>query len=71
MFKLRPDLLPPTEEGMSKESQREMVRQQLKALLDSGISPLEFFAHDIKSYYYVGECLAMVDLSLTVKCGVQ
>ena len=47
MFRHRPDLLPPIEEGMSKESHREMVRQQLKALLDSGISPLEFFSNDI------------------------
>lgn len=32
---------------------------------------LTFFAKDIKKYFYLAELLALVDLSLTVKMGVQ
>lgn len=72
LFKRNPELLPNiAEEGMSKEAHREMVRRQLRLLLDSGITPLEYFSNDVKKYFNVGEALALVDLSLTVKCGVQ
>jgi hypothetical protein len=46
-----------------------MVRKQLKLLLSAGISPLNFFDRDYRKYFYLAECLSMVDLSLTVKSG--
>ncbi|EIE21705.1 long-chain acyl-CoA oxidase [Coccomyxa subellipsoidea C-169] len=70
-FRHRPNLLPATLEGLSKEEHRELARQQLKLLLKAGYSPLRFYLHDIKKYFYLGELLAVVDLSLTVKMGVQ
>lgn len=48
-----------------------MVRRQLRALLEQGINPLSFFDRDYKKYFYLAECLSMVDLSLMVKSGVQ
>ncbi|GAX78643.1 hypothetical protein CEUSTIGMA_g6081.t1 [Chlamydomonas eustigma] len=71
MFRGRPDLLPETVEGLSKEEHRSLVRRQLIALLEAGFNPLDFFSHDVRKYFYLGECLALVDLSLTVKSGVQ
>ena len=47
------------------------MRRSLMALLDSGINPLTFFDRDHKKYFYLAECLALVDLSLMVKLGVQ
>jgi acyl-CoA oxidase len=46
------------------EEHRELVRQQLLLLLKAGYSPLRFYVHDIKKYFYLGELLALVDLSL-------
>eukprot|EP00878_Enallax_costatus_P017218 GHUV01018077.1.p1 GENE.GHUV01018077.1~~GHUV01018077.1.p1 ORF type:complete len:603 (+),score=125.83 GHUV01018077.1:149-1957(+) len=69
LFKFRPELLPGPE--MSKEERRALVRTQLHALLDSGINPLSFFDRDYKKYFYLAECLSLVDLSLMVKSGVQ
>jgi hypothetical protein len=48
-----------------------MVRKQLKLLLSAGISPLSYFDRDYRKYFYLAECLSMVDLSLTVKSGVH
>lgn len=48
-----------------------MVRKQLKLLLSAGISPLSYFDRDYRKYFYLAECLSMVDLSLTVKSGAQ
>lgn len=53
------------------EERRALVRTQLQALLDSGINPLSFFDRDYKKYFYLAECLSLVDLSLMVKSGVQ
>lgn len=41
-----------------------MARQQLLLLLKAGFSPLRFYVHDIRKYFYLGELLALVDLSL-------
>lgn len=71
LFKARPDLLPAVEEGMSKEEHRALVRAQLRALLEQGINPLSYFDRDYRKYFYLAECLSMVDLSLMVKSGVQ
>ena len=40
------------------------MRSQLHQLLKAGYSPLRFYVHDIKKYFYLGELLALVDLSL-------
>lgn len=32
----------------------------------AGHSPLDFLSRDPRKYFYLGECLAMVDLSLMV-----
>jgi acyl-CoA oxidase len=53
------------------EEHREQVRKQLGALLEEGINPLTFFDRDYKKYFYLAECLSLVDLSLMVKSGVQ
>eukprot|EP00879_Flechtneria_rotunda_P007853 GHRR01008229.1.p1 GENE.GHRR01008229.1~~GHRR01008229.1.p1 ORF type:complete len:205 (+),score=54.74 GHRR01008229.1:163-777(+) len=69
LFKYQPELL--TGPELSKEEHRALVRTQLRALLDQGINPLLFFDRDYKKYFYLAECLSLVDLSLTVKSGVQ
>ena len=46
------------------DEHRELVRQQLLLLLKAGFSPLRFYVHDIRKYFYLGELLALVDLSL-------
>jgi hypothetical protein len=33
-------------------------------LLKAGYSPLRLYVHDISKYFYLGELLALVDLSL-------
>ncbi|PNW83293.1 hypothetical protein CHLRE_05g232002v5 [Chlamydomonas reinhardtii] len=71
MFREHPELLPNVEEGLSKEEHRELVRRSLKVILQAGYSPLDFLARDPRKYFYLGECLSMVDLSLMVKSGVQ
>lgn len=42
------------------------MKQQLLALLGAGINPMEYFNRDYRKYFYLAECLAMVDLSLMV-----
>ncbi|KAK9869050.1 hypothetical protein WJX84_008987 [Apatococcus fuscideae] len=71
LFRQHPELLPAVYEGMPKEEHRELVRKQLRVVLAAGYSPMKFFAKDYKKYFYLGELLALVDLSLTVKMGVQ
>ncbi|KAL3157409.1 hypothetical protein ABBQ32_011884 [Trebouxia sp. C0010 RCD-2024] len=71
LFKQHPELLYAVEEGMTKEQHREFVRKQLRTILASGYSPMSFFMKDYKKYFYMAELLALVDLSLTVKMGVQ
>ncbi|GIL60959.1 hypothetical protein Vafri_15757 [Volvox africanus] len=71
LFRQHPDLLPNVEEGLSKEEHRSLVRRSLKVLLQAGYSPLDLLARDPRKYFYLGECLSMVDLSLMVKSGVQ
>ncbi|GFH08699.1 acyl-coenzyme A oxidase, partial [Haematococcus lacustris] len=71
LFRSNPDLLPPSLEGLPKEEHRALVRRQLHALLDAGHNPLELFSKDLKGYFKTGEVLALVDLSLMVKSGVQ
>eukprot|EP00798_Chlamydomonas_sp_ICE-L_P019513 gene19513-26185_t len=71
MFKARPELLPAAEEGLSKEEHRSLVRRQLMAMLELGVNPLDQFNNDYKKYFYTAECVALVDLSLMIKTGVQ
>lgn len=71
LFRQHPDLLPNVEEGLSKEEHRALVRRSLHVILKAGHSPLDFLSRDPRKYFYLGECLAMVDLSLMVKSGVQ
>eukprot|EP00195_Chlamydomonas_chlamydogama_P012817 CAMPEP_0202892802 /NCGR_PEP_ID=MMETSP1392-20130828/2490_1 /ASSEMBLY_ACC=CAM_ASM_000868 /TAXON_ID=225041 /ORGANISM="Chlamydomonas chlamydogama, Strain SAG 11-48b" /LENGTH=662 /DNA_ID=CAMNT_0049576893 /DNA_START=125 /DNA_END=2113 /DNA_ORIENTATION=+ len=71
LFKQHPDLLPTVEEGLSKEEHRALVRRSLHALLGAGFNPLDFFHRDQRRYFYLGECLGLVDLSLMIKSGVQ
>ena len=40
------------------------MRAQLHQLLKAGHSPLRLYVNDIKKYFYLGELLALVDLSL-------
>lgn len=71
LFKKHPELLIDEEEGMTKAEHRELVRSCLKLLLQEGYSPLSYFTRDFKKYFYLAELLSLVDLSLTVKMGVQ
>jgi len=56
---------------MSKEEHRELVRQNLRAIVGSGVQPLKMLITDPRKYYYMSEVMAPVDLSTTVKFGVQ
>ena len=49
---------------MGAEQHRELVRKCLLAILEAGYSPLRFYTSNIKKYFYLGELLALVDLSL-------
>ena len=71
VFRDNPHLLVPCEEGLTKEQHRELVRQCLRAIIAGGFSPLSLFAKDFKKYFLMAEYLSLVDLSLTVKLGVQ
>ncbi|KAH7619063.1 hypothetical protein Ndes2526B_g06014 [Nannochloris sp. 'desiccata'] len=71
VFRDKPHLLVPCEEGLTKEQHRELVRQCLRAVIAAGYSPLSLFAKDFKKYFLMAEYLSLVDLSLTVKMGVQ
>lgn len=71
VFREHPELLVKELEALSKEEHRELVRRCLRALLASGQSPLTLLASDPRRYFYLGELMSLVDLSLTVKMGVQ
>lgn len=70
LFKANPSLLR-NPESLSKAEHRQLVRDCLHLLLKQGYSPLSYFAKDPQTYFYLGEYLSLVDLSLTVKMGVQ
>eukprot|EP00191_Tetraselmis_sp_GSL018_P012912 CAMPEP_0177586434 /NCGR_PEP_ID=MMETSP0419_2-20121207/5070_1 /TAXON_ID=582737 /ORGANISM="Tetraselmis sp., Strain GSL018" /LENGTH=635 /DNA_ID=CAMNT_0019076325 /DNA_START=273 /DNA_END=2180 /DNA_ORIENTATION=+ len=65
------DLLPPEGESLTKEKHRALVKEQLLSLLEAGYRPLQLFTADMKRYFCLAESVAQVDLSLTVKMGVQ
>lgn len=44
------------------------MRKTLKALLADGHKPMTYYSTDLKKYFYFGELMALVDLSL-VKSG--
>ncbi len=46
------------------EQHRELVRKCLLAVLEAGYSPLRFYTSSMNKYFYLGELLALVDLSL-------
>jgi acyl-CoA oxidase len=71
LFSANPTLLPPSSESLSKSDHRQLVRDCLHLLLRQGYSPLSYFAKEPRTYFYLGEYLSLVDLSLTVKMGVQ
>ncbi|KAK9811518.1 hypothetical protein WJX72_005162 [[Myrmecia] bisecta] len=71
LFRQHPDLLPPVLEALTKEQQRDLVRKCMHCILDAGYSPMFFFNTDFKKYFYLAELLSMIDLSTTVKLGVQ
>lgn len=71
LFARHSELLVAEEEGMTKDQHRQLVRDCLQVILDAGHSPLSLLSNNIKKYFYLGELLSMVDLSLTVKMGVQ
>ncbi|MEW5307894.1 MAG: hypothetical protein WDW38_007735 [Sanguina aurantia] len=71
VFRNQPELLANVWEGVTKEEHRSLVKKQLLALLGAGINPMEYFNRDYRKYFYLAECLSMVDLSLMVKSGVQ
>lgn len=62
--------------GLSKDEQREKVRGWLKDLADAGLTALSFpgvtsDTPDLRSFMTAFETLALGDLSLVVKAGVQ
>ncbi|PRW59741.1 acyl-coenzyme A oxidase peroxisomal isoform B [Chlorella sorokiniana] len=71
LFRQHPDLLVAEEEGLTKEEHRELVRRCLRTIINAGYSPMSFFAKDYASYFKLAELLSLVDLSLTIKLGVQ
>ena len=46
------------------EEHRELVRKCLRKLLEAGHSPLNYFQHDLKKYFYLAEVMSLIDLSL-------
>lgn len=63
-FIKRPELLPPVIEGMRKSEHRQLVRDGLACIIDSGIEPLTFFDQDVRRYIYMAEICAPIDLSM-------
>ena len=45
------------------ESQRQLVRDILKIILEAGFSPMQYFAKDYKKYFYLAELCSLVDVS--------
>ena len=52
------------------EEHRELVRKTLQALLADGHKPMTYYSTDLKKYFYFGELMALVDLSLVSCRGV-
>ena len=50
--------------AVSVEEHRELVRKCLLKTLEAGHSPLRYFLHDLKKYFYLAEVMSLVDLSL-------
>lgn len=71
VFERHPELLMKETEALTKEEHREYVRNSLKTLLAEGNSPLTMLVTEPRKYFYLGELIALVDLSLMVKMGVQ
>ena len=71
LFESHPHLLRNPVEQLSKAEHRQLVRECLRLLLRQGYSPLSYFVKDPQAYFNLGEYLSLVDLSLTVKMGVQ
>ena len=46
------------------EDHRELVRKCLRLLVAEGYRPMHFYQNDLQKYYYLGELMALVDLSL-------
>lgn len=40
------------------------MRKCLRLLVAEGYRPMHFYQHDLQKYYYLGELMALVDLSL-------
>ena len=54
------------------EEHRDLVRSILRAVVvDGGFRPLTLYDTDLSTYFYLGELLALIDLSATIKTGVQ
>lgn len=53
------------------EEHRDLVRKILRTILDAGYHPARLYETDLVTYFFLGELLALVDLSTTVKTGVQ
>ena len=53
------------------EEHRALVRSILKTILEAGYHPARLYETDLVTYFFLGELLALVDLSTTVKTGVQ
>ena len=49
---------------VSAEEHRDLVRKCLLKTLEAGHSPLRYFLHDLKKYFYLAEVMSLVDLSL-------
>ena len=47
------------------------MRSILKTILEAGYHPARLYETDLVTYFFLGELLALVDLSTTVKTGVQ
>lgn len=71
MFARHPELLVKEVEAMRKEEHRAYVRKCLEVMVAEGQRPLTLLVSDPAKYFYLGELLALVDLSLTIKTGVQ
>ena len=53
------------------EEHRELVRKCLRLLIAEGYRPMHFYSTDLKKYYYLGELMALVDLSLVRRLSIS
>jgi hypothetical protein len=69
-FKKHPELQTPVE--ISKAEHRELAFKQMQALVhEVGLKPLTYLMTDPAKYYNVFEAIGTIDLSLSIKMGVQ